>query len=166
MSTAKKTERTFVDQVAGEDFFLPAQDVRKIIGVDAGSFQQWLARELIPFETVTAGKRVWRRFHVREIPRLVLASAIWKTGLLISQAIEIADLILKGIKKGKSPNWILYFVHDDKGVVYFYYKGQHYPSSRLFQDFNSASCILISIEELDRQIGAALLLAKRVTEAQ
>lgn len=80
--------------------YLDSRDVRRIIGVDAGSFAQWMVRDLLPFKTVRAGKRTWRKFHIRELPRLVLIGSLYKKlDIPIGTAIALADAMVQQVEK-------------------------------------------------------------------
>src|SRR5579872_6208577 len=95
-----------------EDFELSAKEVRQIMGIDAAIFQQWLARGLIPFRSIKAGKRTWRRFHVSDIPRMVLISQILLTGLPIGEVVDAVNAIMKWkYKEGVIPGDILWLRH-------------------------------------------------------
>jgi hypothetical protein len=154
--------RNLLRQTIGrENFCLSAQDVRKIIGVDAGSFQQWLARELIPFETVKAGKRTFRRFHVRDIPRLVLISEIWSNGVPISEALLSVDTILNWkYEPGLVPSGILYF----RQINIIYFATTEESFSDVFREYGCASCIHLHVDELIRKAREALATAKNRNE--
>lgn len=139
------------------DFDVPAKIVRQILGVDSGTFQQWLARELIPFETIKRGKRTYRHFNVSHIPRLVLLSELLRNGLAISDANETVDVILGFRHKQKDEPWaVLYFRSADH--TYFYDSPDEL--SEAFKRFDCASCIFILVEELISKVKGALALAK------
>lgn len=150
--------RDLLKQTIGqENFYLSAQDVRKIIGVDAGSFQQWLARELIPFKTVKAGRRTFRRFHVRTIPRLVLISEILSHGVPISEALVNVDTILAWkYKPGVVPSAIMWFSQ----INLIYFATTKESLADVFRKYDCASCILLWVDELIRKAREALATAK------
>jgi hypothetical protein len=155
------------------DFDLDAGEVRAIIGVDAGSFQQWLARNLLDFKTVKAGKRVFRKFHVSSIPRLVLISEIWKNGVLVGEAIQTADTILakiaadrKKLKAGGveySPLHLIAWFRQANVVCFSRWGDSNI--TEVFDREGYSSCILIRVASLNKRISEALLMAKRTREA-
>jgi hypothetical protein len=143
--------------IGRENFYLSAQDVRKIIGVDAGTFQQWLARDLIPFTTVKVGQRTWRRFEVREIPRLVLISEILGNGVPISEALDTADTFLDWkYELDRVPSAILWF----RPINAMYYATTGESFSNVIRDSGCASCILLDVRELIRKVREALATVK------
>jgi hypothetical protein len=160
--------RNFVKKMLKQkDFHLSAQDVRKIIGVDAGSFQQWLARDLIPFETVTAGRRTWRRFHVQEVPRLVLISELWKIGVLIGEANVIAGELLQFLSERDDAIWAVLWFRANK--MYRFVSEAELQANAftdIFCGFDRASCVFILVEGLKRKIENAVATATAAHEAR
>jgi hypothetical protein len=154
------------------DFYIDAGDVRAIIGVDAGSFQQWLARELIDFKVVKSGKRTFRKFHISQVPRLVLISEIWKNGVLVGEAINTADTILSRLEVAPAHHppiaadllmYVLWF--RQAGVVVFHYRGDT-AASAAFKEQGYASCIFLHVETLRARIHGAVINAKRAWEGK
>jgi hypothetical protein len=147
-----------------KDLGIPAQDIRNIIGVDAGSFQQWLAREIVPFTPVKTGKRTLRRFSALDLPRIVLVATIWKSGILISDATKVAELILTDIKAApeNTPDFILYFW--SSGTVRYMNRGENFND--ILSQTAAASCLVISMAEWDKEVENAMRTVLRAREAR
>jgi len=174
------------DALNGLDFSIDAGDVRAIIGVDSGSFQQWLARGLLDFQNVRSGKRTFRKFHISQIPRLVLISEIWKNGVLVGEAIHVADTILQRMSEGPLHQLpgvsvpaaaralraeaelrplILIFWFRQAGLVSFHRDGDN-SARDLFIREGYASSIVIHVETLKARIREAAISAKRAHESR
>lgn len=157
----------------GLDFTLDAGVVRGIISVDAGSFQQWLARGLLKFDVVRAGRRTFRKFHVSMVPRLTLISEIWKNGVLVGEAISVADRVLEYARdyRRKHPDpkmeqlaplqLIAWF--RQANLVYFGFVGDN-SLRGIFEKEGYASCIIIDVETLKKHISEAVVAAKKANE--
>ena len=143
--------------VIEERFYLSSRDVRKIVGVNAASLQQWLARDLIPFRTVKAGHRTWRRFHISQLPRLVLVSEILGNGLPISEALNDADQILNWKVDNGTALWGILWLRPNN-VIYYVAAGEDLES--ILDEYDRASCIVLIFNSLIRKIESALAAAK------
>src|SRR5690348_891263 len=82
------------EPIKGKRGDMSAKEAQNVLTVNSAIFQQWLARDLIPFKTIKAGKRTWRRFDVRDLPKLVLISEMLDHGFNIGQAAVAASAIL------------------------------------------------------------------------
>src|SRR5690349_22878545 len=128
---------------------LSAKQVQRLLKVSSSVLQQWLARGLIPFETVTAGKRIWRRFNVADIPRLVVMAELLAQGLPIGDVISTVDTILEwNYRPGVHPGVILWF----RQIKLLYFTLREEPLDQVLRDQDCASCILLSLDELKRRI--------------
>jgi hypothetical protein len=119
------------------------------MGVDAALFQQWLARDLIPFKTVQAGNRTWRRFDVREVPRLVLISELVAQGIPIGDATDGVDTILNWkYKEGAVPGAILWF----RQIHLIVFATAEQSVLEVVRKQDCASCVLLSFDQLKHKV--------------
>lgn len=138
---------------------LSAKQVQRLLKVSSSVLQQWLARDLIPFETVTAGKRIWRRFNADDLPRLIVMAELLAQGLPIGDVISNVDTILEwNYKRGVQPGVILWF----RQINLLFFSVREQPLERILRERDCASCILLSLDELKRKIDAALAELSRV----
>ena len=139
-----------------ENGYLSAKEAQNTMGVDAAIFQQWLARGLIPFKTVKAGKRTWRRFHIRELPRLILIAELAGHGFPIGEVVGSVDRILKfNWKYDGVPSVILWFRRSES--IVFAPAVYSLPGIlREHGEHDCASCVLLSFNEWKLKVERAL----------
>lgn len=139
-----------------ERFYLSVQDVRKIIAVDSASFQQWLARGLIPFSTIRAGNRTWRRFNITQVPFFLLIDELLGNGVPVGEAIKNARLILNWKITGDSAPWAVLWFRREQSL--------HFPTNEGFvealDEENRASCIFLYMRTLESKIQHAVATVK------
>ena len=141
------------ESIKGKRGCLSAKDVRKVLGINASVLQQWLARDLIPFETIDVGKRTWRRFAILDLPRLVVIGEIVAQGLPVGEAVENVDTILDWkYKPGTVPGVILWL----RQIKTIYFMVASESVAAVLREYDCASCILFSVDELKLKIAAVV----------
>jgi DNA-binding transcriptional MerR regulator len=74
-----------------EELPFGAADVVEFLGVNPATFQQWMNRGIVPFETVTRGGRTYRRFTYEQANRISIIGALHEQGLEPSVCKGMAD---------------------------------------------------------------------------
>jgi len=145
------------EPLKGKRGYLSVKDVRTIIDVDAGLFQQWLARGQIPFQLKKVGKRTLRRFPIGDLPRLILIAEIVGHKYGIGDAAANVDLILnRKYADGSVPGPILWFPQIRFILFTKATAGGSWSLPKWLREKDCASCFLLSIQELKRKVETAL----------
>jgi DNA-binding transcriptional MerR regulator len=71
-----------------------AEELREALGISAPAMQDWLNRDLLPYETVKHGKRTYRRFTRENLLQIALILAMVQHGYepgLASRVVSLAQ---------------------------------------------------------------------------
>jgi DNA-binding transcriptional MerR regulator len=73
--------------------------VVEFLGIKAPTFQQWMNRDIVPFEVVTRGGRTYRRFQFRHINEIAIIGALHAQGIEPGICKEISKQIMPVLDK-------------------------------------------------------------------
>lgn len=87
------------------DYYLDAQDMVRILGIPAPTFQQWCKRGLMPALIVQHKGRTYRRFTLNDCWRAATMAVFYRQGFEPKQCSELAALVEEAY------HWVLERAH-------------------------------------------------------
>ena len=127
-------------------------DARKILGVDAQTFQAWLNRELLPFETVEHKSRTYRRISAEHIELLTIVAALTRCDLAISASISTAKLILEALPEmltaTNPPTYVVY----TNMMLRYLHSGERFVD--ILREMENCACVALDLRLLQQEIAA------------
>lgn len=157
-----KVRDLLAEPLKGQRGHLSSRQAQLALGADATTLQTWLNRKLIPFEIEKAGKRIWRVFPVQDLPRLAIIGELGTQGVPIGNAVDQAELILDWKFKELIPEAVLWMPQANF-MLFYTDKGKSILTELTKR--NCASCILLSVEMLQKKIQRVLELDKEASDS-